>query len=198
MLFRSVNSVLISIRIASYGHEMEIASSCPSCKETSDYSIDMRNVLDNIARPNYGQTVKLGDIEVFFRPLTLQQQTQVGQDQFETQRMIAAAQESSESDQAKIQAMSEVMKKINQVTVKALAFGISGIRSPQAFVTEDEHITEFLTHCDRLTFSTIRDHAVSLRSSSDLRPMKIICSHCQHEYEQSIELNMSNFFVTAS
>ena len=43
-----VDAILIAIRIASYGHEMELTSTCPACRHESDYGIDLRVFLDKI------------------------------------------------------------------------------------------------------------------------------------------------------
>jgi len=193
-----INSILISIRIASYGHEMEISSSCPKCNESNDYGLDMRVMLDNLSMPNYTESVHVGDIEIFFRPMTFRQQTQVSMDQYETQRMIASAQDESVPESDRVRAMAEVMKKINEVTTRALTYGIAGVRSPAGFVDNAQHIQEFLINCDSKTYQQVRDYAVKLRSESDVKPIRLTCAECKHEYEQSIELNMSNFFVAAS
>ena len=37
-----LNSVLIAIRVASYGHNMEVDSSCPSCESLGEYVTDLR------------------------------------------------------------------------------------------------------------------------------------------------------------
>lgn len=193
-----INSILVSIRIASYGHEMELTSKCPDCNEESDYSMDMRRILDNMPRTDYTKTIKNGEIEILFKPITFQQQTQISLNQYETQRLIAAAQSDALPEQEKIKAMTEVMKKISLVTTRALSYSITGIRIPGTFVTESEHIEEFLTNCDRKLYETIKSHVVELRAENDIKPIDITCSNCQHRYTQTIELNMSNFFSTAS
>ena len=43
-----INSMLVAIRLASYGHELEINSTCPSCNNSEDYAVDLRNVLDQL------------------------------------------------------------------------------------------------------------------------------------------------------
>ena len=193
-----INSLLISIRIASYGHDMEIESTCPSCSESHEYNLDMRSMLDRIVKPDYTKSVRTGEIEVFFRPMTFQQQTQVSMDQYETQRMIASAQSENIPDNDKIKAMTNVMKKISVVTTQALTHAIAGIRTPTAFVDDANHITEFLSNCDRVTYDAIKNHAMDLRGGSDIKPVTITCANCEHTYEQIIELNMSNFFAVAS
>jgi hypothetical protein len=193
-----LNSILTSIRIASYGHEMEISSTCPKCEKSNDYSIDMRNMLNSMSAPNYSENYKTDEIEVFFRPMTFRQQTLVSMDQFETQRLLSVAQTEPGTDAEKIQRIGEVMKKINQATTRALVFGIAGIRSPNGFVDNPEWVTEFLEKCDSRTYTALREMAVKFRGQADIKPVTIVCDDCKHQYDQPIEINMSNFFGTAS
>jgi bacterioferritin-associated ferredoxin len=191
-------SILISIRIASYGHDMEISSTCPKCNETQDYSLDMRSILDSLQKPDYSKTLTVNDLEIFFGPMSYRQQTQIGMEQYETQRIIAGTQDSSLSEQQKTQALNEAMKRISLATTRAMAFGISGIRSPDGFASESEHIVEFLSNCDRKIYNSIRDHEVTLRSQTDIKPINITCTACENQYQQQIELDLANFFVAAS
>ena len=57
-------------------------------------------------------------------------------------------------------------------------------------------ILDFLQHCDREIYKTIKDKAVLLRTESELQPLKIICDNdeCKYEYEQPFTLDMSTFF----
>jgi hypothetical protein len=82
--------------------------------------------------------------------------------------------------------------------VRSLAQSISCIKTRDAIVTEPDHIEEFLNHCDRQAFASIRDHAISLRQTSEMKPMHIKCVNCGYEFDQSFTLDMSNFFDTAS
>ena len=39
----------------------------------------------------------------------------------------------------------------------------------------------------------VRDHHAKLKDSAQIKPQKIKCVHCQHEYEQSIVINVTDF-----
>ena len=87
---------------------------------------------------------------------------------------------------------------MTQLTVKALSQSIAIIKTPTAQVTELEHILEFLSNCDRQIFNQIRDHVLDNKSKGEIQPLKMTCSQCNKEYEQSVSLNMSDFFGDAS
>lgn len=193
-----VNSLLIAIRIASYGHEMEVGTTCPKCNHNDEFGLDLRTVLDQMQAPDFDKTVHHGDLEVIFKPMSYRQQNQSNVEQFENQRMIQLIPNSDLPDDEKLSRMTEIMKSITRLTIKALKDSIAGIKTPGAFVTEPEFIEEFLTSCDRTVFTAIRDHAVSLRQQTELKPVELTCSECQNKYQQQLSLDMANFFAPAS
>ena len=72
-----INSILGAIRIASYGHNMEIDSTCPSCNTEGEYGVDLRTVLENLTTLNYDVPMQQGDLTFTFRPMTYQEQNQI-------------------------------------------------------------------------------------------------------------------------
>ena len=66
-----INSMLVAIRLASYGHELEISSTCPSCDTAEDYAIDLRQILDQLKLPDFESTLQYGDLEIAFTPVSL-------------------------------------------------------------------------------------------------------------------------------
>jgi hypothetical protein len=155
-------------------------------------------MLDQIVSPDYTQTITHGDLEIAFQPVSYKNQNDTNQLQFEEQRMIRAIPGSDLPDEEKIQKLNAALKRITELTVDAMQFSISSIRTPQALVTETEFIKEFLNNCDRTLFSKIRDRVIELRVASDLKPIKITCTNCSNEYEQSMNLDQASFFEAAS
>lgn len=193
-----LNAILIAIRIASYGHEMEIGTTCPSCSTDADFSLDLRSVLDQMRAPDYNNTLRHGDLEIAFHPMSYEQQNASNLEQFESQQMIRSVPDSGLSDQEKIQQMTELMKTVTRLTIRALTASIASVRTPTAMVTDAAHIQEWLENCDRGLFTEVRNHAIKLRTDTELRPMNLTCRNCEHKYEQGMTLDMANFFGLAS
>lgn len=193
-----LNSILIAIRIASYGHNMDITSACPACGAESDYVSDLRPTLANLKFPDFDQVNKYGDLEITFHPIDYRNQNAVNQSNFEQQKMIQSIQGSSLSDDQKMAELTLALKKITELTIDALKWSISSIRTPSSLVTEPEYIHEFLTNCDRKMFTSIRDTIIELRQASELPPLQIECSECAHKYTQTLNLDQASFFDSAS
>jgi hypothetical protein len=193
-----VDTVLVAIRMASYGSTMEISTRCPHCRDESDYGIDLRNILDNMRAPDYANPVVDGDLEIYFKPMTYKNLNDNNQRQFEEQKILQIIPDAAIPDEQRMSALSAALMKLTEITVNALAQSISAVKTPAALVSEPEYIEDMLKNCDRRLFAKIRDHIVDTKLSAEIQPMTIACTACTKEYQQAITLDMTSFFADAS
>jgi hypothetical protein len=193
-----IDTILVSIRIASYGHSMEVESQCPGCKSQNSFGVDLRTVLDALKSPDYQKSIGYRDIEIYFKPMTYKNLNDNNKKQFDEQRLLQSIESADQPDNEKLNLLSQALKKITEITVEALGQSIAAIKTPNALVTEHAFIQDFLKNCDRQLFNQIRDHIVSQKTMSELQPMTIKCPECSRQYSQALTLDMSNFFEAAS
>jgi hypothetical protein len=94
--------------------------------------------------------------------------------------------------------LSDALSKVTELTIKTLAMTIVCIKTPGTLVDDKNYIADFLKNCNRQLFNQIRDHVVSLRQDSELKPLQIKCVECQHDYQQPFTLDQASFFAPAS
>jgi len=195
-----LDTILVGIRIASYGHEMQFDSDCPHCQHENTFGLDLRTVMDSIRSPDYTQTIQAGDLELYFRPLDYEQVNRNAMVQFEDQKLLEILPNADIPEEEKVQKLTAAFLKLTEMTMSALSQSIAMIRAETEIVTDAEHIEEFVKNCDRDIFERIRDHIVALRDQSELKPLKIRCQNpeCQKEYETPFTLDVANFFASAS
>lgn len=197
-----LDTILTAIRIASYGHNMEFETRCPSCNHEESRTLDLRTVMDMLRAPDYSKHVQQGDVEIYFKPMTYKNLTDNNKAQYEEQRILNQLNPTGDTpedvERARNISYTEVLKKITQITVGALSQSIAIIKTPTAQVSEPEYISEFLSNCDRSLFNQIRDYIIETKTVAELQPLTIKCSECQFEYKQAVTLNMTDFFADAS
>ena len=193
-----LNAILVAMRLASYGHKMDVTSTCPSCKNNNEFDLDLRVIMDSLKTPDYDTPMVLGDLTITFVPLSYRQINQNSQMQFEDQKLMQALNSTDMDNEQRLAMLGESFKKITALTVRAIAVSISSIQTPDAIVTEPDYILEFLNNCEKDIFQQIRDHAIALRQAGEIKPLDIVCSECSHKYTQDFSLDMSNFFETNS
>ena len=193
-----LNALLVGIRIASYGHSMEIGSTCPACKNEDDFAADLRVILDNLHCPDYNKHMELGDLQIMFKPSTYEEQNNSSMEQFEQQKILQQMSNGEMTDEQRNHVLTESLKQITNLTINLISKSIAAIQIPGAVVTNIEQIREFLQESDRTLFKKIRDHVIDLTQASQIKPLNVECSECHHKYQQEINMDMTSFFETAS
>jgi len=191
-----MSAVMANIRIASFGHFMDIDTKCPKCGEESTYQLDLRKIVDSLRVPDYATPAKFGDITVFFRPLSYKTINENNKVNFQEQQLNKVIADKDMAEDEKIKQMSTAFKKISRYTLDTMVGNINSIDTPDASVTEKEYILDFLSNCDRELYKKIKDQIIELRSVTDIKPLRIICDNdeCKYEYKQPFTMDMTTFF----
>lgn len=193
-----IDTILIAIRIATFGHDLSIGTQCPACSTESDWSVDLRKVMERIRAPDYREAYPLNDLEIYLHPMTYRDINNNNMQQFQDQKALQALEDPATTDQQRGQLLSDMLSKLTAITTQALAQNIAMIKTPQAMVTERDHIAEWLANCDRTTFTQVKDRILAAKAESEIKPLHIKCTNCEHQYEQPFTLDMTTFFADAS
>ena len=188
-----LDAVLVAIKTASGGNDLTLTSECPSCKEISDYGINLAGILSQLKSGDYEKELNVNDLLFKFRPLTYKEMNEAGIAQMEAQRqfLIVDNEIDAEIKQKKTQ---EALKYVTDLTMKLLSKTIVYIKTPAAFVEDKDFILDYLQNCDRDSYIAIRDYNAELKSQNEVKPLHIKCHDCGNEYEQQFTLNTSDFF----
>lgn len=195
----SINSIdldalLIAIRSAAGGNDMQVNSQCPKCSEVADYAINLMSILTQLNSGNYEEPLKLGDLTIKFRPLTYKEMNTAGIAQFDVQRLFVALDNESE-ETIRTQKAQDALKKVTDLTMEILTDAIEYIQTPTVKVDKKEYIMDYLRNCDKNLYVQIRDFNAGLKSQTEIKPLLIECGHCGHKYQQTLTLNTSDFFA---
>jgi hypothetical protein len=196
-----MNTILAAIRIATIGQTIPIESQCPKCNEVTDYEFDLRVLIDK--KPDvsaYNKSMDIGDLKIFFRPLSYKEVNENNQTQFEEQKLAQVLNSSAATDEDKITVLSEAFTRIAAFTVNTIARSINSIQTPSAVVNDPTFIIEFLRNAEADTFNAIKARIIKLKSIENIEPLHITCpvEECGHKYDQAIMLDMTSFFARNS
>ena len=193
-----LDTVLIAIRMATFGHEMEFTSKCPQCEESNDLALDLRQIMEKVKKPDFGSPLSFGDIEIHFKPLTYKEQNDNNMAQFEDQKTMESLPNMEMSEEEKLKVLQKAFGNISKLTLVALADSISMIQSGDDVVVDRAHIAEYLENCPSQQFEKIREKIASIRESGEMDPLHIVCNDCKHEYTTPFTMNVANFFASGS
>ncbi len=188
-----LDSILIGIKAASGGENLELDSACPSCKEVSTYQVNLIGILASLEPGEYNTPLEIGDLKIKFKPLTYKEINDGAAAQFDVQRIFMNLENVEDQDERN--AIShQALENITKVTMELISSAIEYIETPNATVSEKEFIFDFLQHCDRNVYLQVRDYNTMLKQSTEVKPLQMTCSSCETKYEQAFTLNPADFF----
>lgn len=187
------DAILIAIKAASQGNELEIDSQCTKCEEIASYGVNLMGVLAGMKPGDYTKELNVGELSIKFRPLQYREMNEASLGQFELQKMLMSLNQITDENE-KAKRSQEAVRTITNITMDILGKTIEYIKTPNSVVNESSFILDFLKSCDNSMFEAIRDYHAKLKESTEMKPLKIKCVNCQHDYEQPFTLNVSDFF----
>lgn len=188
-----LDTVLLSIRAASGDGKLDVQTTCEKCENQDEYKIDIPALLANLSSGNYNEELALNDLLIKFKPIKFLEINQAALTQFEVSKSISKVSEASSKEEI-MQVSQTALKAITELTMQIVAKGIEYIKTPTHVVTNSEYILDFLSNCDKNTYIAIRDYSTDLKAKSEIKPMQITCTNCNHQFEQKLTLNPSDFF----
>lgn len=193
-----VDAVLMAIRIATYGENMEVTANCPSCNTGNDYVIKLTDFLNQVQNFQYETRIEIDPLVIHIRPYTYQEMTKTSLKTFEQQRLFAVINDESIDDAKKIDMFGKSFIKLTEMTVDIISGCIAKIESPNGEVTDANHIKEFVNNAPKDIFDRISSHVGDLKEKMDMPVQDATCNECGTEFRMPITLDAANFFAVRS
>lgn len=193
-----LDACLVAIRIATYGENMDVTATCPSCNTVNDLIMNLISFLDGVSQFQYEDTLEVGPLVVRIRPYSYQELSKTAIKTLEQQKIFAIVNDDSMSDEAKLEKFGSSFLKLTEMTVDVIAGCIESISTPEGTVSDKGMIKDFIENTTSEIFNTINNHVTAMKDSMKMQSQKVVCSNCSHEWEVSMEMDQTNFFGKGS
>jgi len=198
-----VDSILIAIRIATYGETMDINFNVPNTGEQVSHTVNLPALLEDINRENIESKITLKDgLQFDVRPLTYRDMTQASLQTFQQQRMYSTVQNSDMRDEEKAQRFNEAFRTLTELNTSVLLKNVSRITTPDgAEVTDPAQIKEFVDNANATLINELQEKLTVSRSQGGVKPLQMKATEAQIKkrapvsYEVPITFDSANFFV---
>lgn len=198
-----LDTILIAIRIATYGETMDMSFVVPKANETVQHSVNLPALLEEVKQQQIKSEVVMKDgLKITVRPLTYKDMTQTSLQTFQQQKMYTAVQESQLSDDEKSAKFNEAFKTLTDINSNILLKNISKITLPDgAEVTDPTQIKEFVEHANASLIKDIETQIMALRTQGAVKPLKLKATEDQIKkgapvtYEVPVTFDNANFFA---
>jgi hypothetical protein len=196
-----IDSILVAIRIASYGQNMDVDTVCPNqeCKHENRHSLDLTGVLDSIGQPNFDRTLDINNLKIKLRPASYQNSTKTNIANFEEQRILQLVQNENIPDDEKMKQFNSHLQKMVGINLDIIASATEYIETEDGTRVKDQtFIRDFYDNCDNKIIKAIRDRFDQAMKMVALPQPKVRCEECNTDYPVEIKFDYANFFESAS
>ena len=199
-----LDTLLIAMRIATYGETLELTSPVPVTGEDKAFSIDMRTILDKFINVSYDNVVTHSGLNITIQPLTYLQFTKTALKSFEEQRIFQTVQDKEMPEDEKISTFNASFAKLTSLTIDVIKNSIAQIQVDGQIVVDVNQISEFIDKADKEFYAAITAHIDVQKKKFEVEPMRVESSEEEQKqgvpktYEVPIAFDQSNFFVSGS
>lgn len=196
-----LDTVLIAIRIATFGENLELTQVIPGLNEERSFGVDLRYVLQKFSSAKYVDEIEVDDMLVTLQPLTYRQFTENSLKTFEEQRIFRTATTNGMSEADKLQIFSQSFQTLTQLTVNMMTDSIKSITVDGEVVDNPKFIQEFIDNADKKVFSMVLEHLEGQKNSFTMEPLQVtfseedIAAGAPKQMEIPVSFDQSNFFA---
>ena len=195
-----LDSILIAIRIASYGESMEYTSVCPKCSNQDAYEVDLRQFLDlTVNMDGFMTPLEFKGMQIFLIPSDYETVNLQNLESFEQQRLVTTINDSSLSEEERQTRFNKIFKRMTEYTVKNVSNSISKIVTPEGeTVVDRQFIEEFVHNSERQLFEVVLKKLNEIGDQIPEKSVPTTCQECSENYTSPFTFDQANFFVSAS
>jgi hypothetical protein len=198
-----IDTVLVGIRIASFGETMEVTSVAPVTNDSIKHEIRLPDVLDRIQQQKINDTFTTSDgLVIEIKPLTYKEMTDAQLKTFEQQRLYTQINASELPAEEKTKRFTESFKKLNELNSTLLINNINSIKLPDGqSVSDPIQIKSFVENAGAKKIKEIENALIEMRSQGAVKPFTVKSDEEQIKkgapisYEVPLTFDNSNFFV---
>lgn len=191
-----LDTILIAIRMATYGSHMRVNATCPHCNEKNSYDIELQKLIDYYSTLDYPDTVVVDKFIFKLTPLNYKQLTESKKTSVQLSRAINQQAPQIEDEEARNEFVDSLLQKISEEGVKIIFQTINSVEVDGEIETDKTEIMEFLKNQDVAIFKSIKAHIEHNSKKWRTPTQSVVCGNeqCGKEHKIQLSLDQSDFF----
>ena len=200
-----VDVILLAIRYATYGNDLDINATCPSCNATLEHTIQIEPLLETITVLEDHYIIELDNgLQCHLKPYTFRDAQKAALSAFrETSELnTLITKEADELD--KLVTFNKSFIAMADLNIEILSNAIIKVIIPETddteeiTVTDNKHIEEWVLGISKQHADVVIDKLNEINELGIQREVETECEKCNNTHSTKIEFNPSNFFDLGS
>jgi len=196
-----IEVLLLAVRQATYGSQIDFTSQCPKCENVKEFGIDITWLLDSITTLEPNAQVKLENgLIIKIKPYTYSSSVKAALLAFNEGKFLQMLIEEDLSDEEKAEKATVSYKKAVDLTIELLSKSIVSMHDKDGKMITDnqDHINEWLNKSSRNDTKEIEKEIKILNETGVPKEIEVDCEKCDNVWKTAINFDPSHFFGQSS
>ena len=201
-----LDTLLVAIRMATYGETIEISATVPNTKIVRDFAYSLQTIYDHLQSAHFETSHKIDGFTVGIKPISYKTQTEQAVKAFEEQRVFSIIDNDDIDQGVKLARFQKAFTKLTEININVLIDSVVSIQpdGETEAVTNPAYLKDFLENCEAVVFNQISDRIKAQKTNFDIKPVTIqadedeIKAGAPETFEVPITFDQSNFFGSGS
>ena len=198
-----VEFLLVAIRYATNGNEMEIDAVCPNDQHVNRVAVDLERILDSVEEMDKTYQTKLENgLKVNLRPMSFKNAQRLSLNAFQEATTLQTINDAKLPQTERIKVFNKSFEAIADLAVETMIDAIVSVVVPEGdeekTVTDKKFIGEWVKGMSSAEAKKIQEKLDDINKEGFDHSYNVVCEECGTKFKTSIEFNVSNFFGTGS
>lgn len=199
LLTNDVDALLVAIRVASFGDEMDVTLECPECKEQNTFGFDLNGCLSNMTFLEESYDIPLDNgLIVNIKPHLYTDTLKSMMSAFEQTKIIKSIDDANKTEEERLKLFSKSFKHLVNLNIEIFCNSINRIYNDEVDIVNDlknrANILEFIKNIDKTESDKIQEKITEVNKIGINKTAHAKCTKCEHEWETRVELDPVVFF----
>lgn len=198
-----VEFLLVAIRYATSGNEMEIDAVCPNDQHVNRVAVDLERILDSVEEMDKTYQTKLENgLKVNLRPMSFKNAQRLSLNAFQEATTLQTINDAKLPQTERIKVFNKSFEAIADLAVETMIDAIVSVVVPEGdeekTVTDKKFIGEWVKGMSSAEAKKIQEKLDEMNREGFDHSYNVVCEECGTKFKTSVEFNVSNFFGTGS
>lgn len=192
-----IDAVIIAIRRATYGNNMDFATICPHCQRKNEQQLNLELLSSRFTPITFDESIKIEGLEIFIQPQNYEQINKANIEKFEQQRIFTILQDEDLPEEDKVKKFNATFMRLLDLTVEQISTSVLAVKLEDGTLVDNPaFIHEFLKNCSKDIWNAVKSALEKISKQSPITDIHLVCLHedCAKEYNTPLMFEMTNFF----
>lgn len=191
-----LDTLLVAIRIATYGPSISVKAKCPHCKTENQYEIKLQDFIDHYLQCNYNDTCIIDNFLIKTRPLTYREFTDSQKKSVALNRALSQTATKIEDEDKRNEFVNNIIQQVADLSITAIINSIQSVEVNGEIETNKQEIVDWLSGTDVSVFKQLKTHTEKNVESWKTPKQTVQCGNdeCKQSHKIAITLDQSDFF----